>query len=365
MATNPMQRKARNSFLLGMLVMLLIAAVVIGFLIMQLINYSKKEQEERAASVQVYVLSQDVSSGQVITNDMYTTLTVNRNLVPSNATSNLDIITNYSLEDKEGNSVTTRYDENNNATLYINIDNRDYVLQQEEETDNYYIERNNNKEYIELNEVPLVAKVSMKKNTVITTDMITKSDTAITDDLRTQEYNVFVLPMDLTTGDYVDFRLMLPSGQDFIVVSKKEVEIPQIDGVDSEDTIKVDLREDEILSLSSAIVDAYRVDGAKLYVTKYAEAGMQQAATPTYVVTAETAALISSNPNIVEKAMTDLRNRYNAINSSNIRNNYINTQIINSENADENLRTNMEESITNSKTTRKEYLDSLYGTTSN
>ena len=362
MATNPMQRKARNSFLLGMLVMLLIAAVVIGFLVMQIMNYSKKEQEERAASVQVYVLSQDVSSGQVITNDMYTTLTVNRNLVPSNATSNLDIITNYSLEDKEGNSVITKY-QNNVATLYLNKDNREYELKQEEETANYYIERNNNKEYVELNEVPLVAKVSMKQNTVLTTDLITKSDTTITDDLRTQEYNVFVLPMDLTTGDYVDFRLMMPSGQDFIVVSKKEVEIPQIDGVDSEDTIKVDLREDEILSLSSAIVDAYRVQGAKLYVTKYAEAGMQQAATPTYVVTAETAALISRNPNIVEKAMTDLRNRYNQINSSDIRNNYINTQINSSENADENLRTNMQESITNSKTTRKEYLDSLYGTT--
>ncbi len=32
MATNPMQRKARNSFLLGMLVMLLIAGVIIAFL---------------------------------------------------------------------------------------------------------------------------------------------------------------------------------------------------------------------------------------------------------------------------------------------------------------------------------------------
>ena len=30
MATNPMQRKARNSFLLGMLVMLLISGIIIG-----------------------------------------------------------------------------------------------------------------------------------------------------------------------------------------------------------------------------------------------------------------------------------------------------------------------------------------------
>ncbi len=33
------------------------------------------------------------------------------------------------------------------------------------------------------------------------------------------------MPMDLVTGDYIDIRLMLPNGQDFIVVSKKEVTI--------------------------------------------------------------------------------------------------------------------------------------------
>ena len=46
MATNPMQRKARNSFLLGMLVMVLISGVVIAFLFIQLMNKNKKEQEE-------------------------------------------------------------------------------------------------------------------------------------------------------------------------------------------------------------------------------------------------------------------------------------------------------------------------------
>ena len=56
MATNPMQRKARNSFLLGMLVMLLISGVIIALLFMQLSNKIKKEQEELKASVKAYVL---------------------------------------------------------------------------------------------------------------------------------------------------------------------------------------------------------------------------------------------------------------------------------------------------------------------
>lgn len=112
MATNPMQRKARISFILGMLVMLLISSVIIGFLFMQLMQKNKKEEEEQAQNAKAYVLNQDVSSGQIITKDMLTLQTVNRTLVPSNATSDLSIIDNYSLQDKEGNEIGTLYDEN-------------------------------------------------------------------------------------------------------------------------------------------------------------------------------------------------------------------------------------------------------------
>ena len=223
MATNPMQRKARNSFLLGMLLMLLISGIVIALLFMQLMNKTKKEKEELQASVKAYVLNQDVSSGQVITTDMLTMQTVNKNLVPSNATSDISLIENYALQDKEGNDIYTKI-ENNTPALYIRKDNREYQVKQEDETDNYYIERNNNKEYLELNSVPLVAKVTMKKNTLITTELLSKSDNLVQNDVRKQEYNMLVLPMDLVTGDYIDIRLMLPSGQDYIIVSKKEVE---------------------------------------------------------------------------------------------------------------------------------------------
>lgn len=362
MATNPMQRKARNSFLLGMLVMLLIAGVVIALLFMQLMNKTKKEQEELKASVKAYVLNQDVSSGQVITTDMLTMQTVNKNLVPSNATSDISLIENYALQDKEGNDIYTKYDNNNNPTLYIKKDNREYQVKKEEETDNYYIESNNNKEYLELNSVPLVAKVTMKKNTLLTTELLSKSDNIVQNDVRKQEYNMIVLPMDLTTGDYIDVRIMLPSGQDYIVVAKKEVEIPNVSGVDSEDTIWINLTEDEILHMSCAIIDAYQIKGAKIYATKYTEAGMQEAATPTYPINASTSALLQNDPNILEKAMNEVASRYNNTNASQLRNDYINSSINSQgDQAQTNLETNMQESITNSKNSRKEYLDSLAG----
>ena len=361
MATNPMQRKARNSFILGMLVMLVICGVIIAFLFIQITNLNKKEQENKQASVKVYVLSQDVGSGQVITTDMFTMQTVNKNLVPSNATSDLSVIENYALQDKEGNEIYTKYDKDKNAVLYIKKDNKEYQLQKEDETDNYYIEKNGNKEYVELAEDPIIAKVNMNKNSIITIDMISKSSEKTTDDLRKVEYNMLVLPTQLATGEYVDIRLSLPSGQDYIVVSKKQVEIPQISGVDMDDTIWLKLTEDEIITMNNAIVEAYRIQGSTLKVVTYTEAGIQNAATPTYVPTGEVMQLINDDPNIVQKAKNELISRYNK-NQGTVRNNTINP-LINSNGTDgeENMKTKVQESITNSKENRKSYLESLGG----
>ncbi len=358
MATNPMQRKARNSFLLGMLVTLIIAGIVIALLFVQLKNYKDKENQEKANSVKVWVLSQDVISGQVITTDMLTQQVVNKTTVPANAMGNTSILTNYSLEDKEGNEVITEY-KNNNATLYLSKDGSKSELKQED-NGSYYIQKNGEKEYVDLVEAPIVAKVNMNKNTIITTEMVAKSEEVTTDDLRKQEYNMLVLPSQLQTGEYVDVRLALPTGQDYIVVSKKQVEIPQVSGVDVDDTIWMKLKEDEIVTMNNAIVDAYRILGAKLYVTTYTEAGSQQAATPTYVPSREVAILIQNNPNIIDKAKNELINRYSQ--NSNVRNDAINSAISSSgEDGQENVKTKVQESITNSKEDRQKYLQSLGG----
>ena len=47
MATNPMQRKSRNSFLLGMLLTLVIAGVVIALLVIQLKNYKTRKLKNK------------------------------------------------------------------------------------------------------------------------------------------------------------------------------------------------------------------------------------------------------------------------------------------------------------------------------
>ena len=150
----------------------------------------------------------------------------------------------------------------------------------------------------------------------------------------------------------------MPNGQDYIVVSKKSVEIPTIDGVDSDSTIWLNLSEDEILSMSSAIVESARMPGSKLYATTYTEPGIQVAATPTYVVNADVLKQIADNPNVVTEAKNELASRYSnggtsareAINST-IQNNADKTET--------SLETTVQESITKTQEERKKYLDSL------
>ena len=366
MATNPMQRKARNSFLLGMLLMLVITGLIIAFLAMMLMQTNQKLAASEQSMVNVYVLNTNVKSGDVITNDMYELMSINSSVVPSNATSTSELFSDYALQDKDGNQIVTKTEEDRETgeiinKNYITIDNREYeVFKDEAHPENRYIVRDGENEYLDLVSVPLIAKVDMNANTVLTLELLEKGDNTVQDDVRRQEYNVVVLPIDLTTGDYIDIRLMLPNGQDFIVVSKKEVEIPMVGDTDSQTTMWVDLSEEEILHMSCAIVDAARVVGAKLYATKYTDPGMQKAATPTYVVNSETSALLTNNPNILDTAMTELTNRYTAGNSANLRNEYIQPAIDSQgEQGQSNLETEMQDSITRSQEERVEYLEGL------
>ncbi len=367
MATNPMQRKARNSFLLGMLIMLIITGAIIAFLILQLTNLKKKEKEELAAMVQVYTLNQNVTSGQEITPDMLQMHNVNRDMVPDNATSDITNFQNYFLEDEAGNPVSTEY-EDGEAKLSITIDGNEYELIHDTETNTYYIQNGDDRETITLTKAPLIAKIDLLANTVITTDLVSTGD-SIQNTTRKQEFNMFVLPIDLETGDYVDIRLLLPSGTDYLVVSKKQVEIPVISGVASTDTISVELTEEEINMIGSAIADAFKINGAKLYVNKYTDPGLQTAAIPTYPVNREAMQLINGNPNILEDMKETIRRRYNAtdtygeqtqaIQRDQVIQPAIGTNEEEIRQSEENLQTNMQDSISNSITSRQEYLEGL------
>lgn len=412
MASNPMQRKSRNSFLLGVILTLLIAGVIIALLFLQLKQKTEELNAELSAKVKVYTLTQDVKSGQVLTEDMFSLKSIHKDSIPSNATATSSVISTWFLQTKDGTMVKTDkqglyldkpdsilevMEENGDKYKFPNsektaVSSRDEIIQdeagayivdtsnstdeitrvyQEDSTNQYYIykldissmstgsNKTRTKEYLELQNVPVLAKVTMNANTVITPNLIVQSDEVVSDDTREQEYNMVVLPVDLMTDDYVDIRLMTPSGQDFIVVSKAKVTIPvNADGSYVTDTMKVNLREDEILSMSSAIVEAYGLLGAKLYATKYVEPGMQEPSAPTYTPNAAVTSQIDNNPNIVEKAKEELRTRYSD-SAKKTRNDYLQSAINGADDYNSNVQSGADDDITKQNTARQKYLESL------
>jgi hypothetical protein len=125
--------------------------------------------------------------------------------------------------------------------------------------------------------------------------------------------------------------------------------------MESENTIWLNLSEDEILSMSCAIVESYRINGSKLYATKYTDPGMQEAAIPTYPLSAEIVSLIKADPNVTSAAENALIERYTQ-EMVNIRNNYINSEL---EKSESDISSKVNESIVKTQEERKKYLQSL------
>ena len=119
------------------------------------------------------------------------------------------------------------------------------------------------------------------------------------------------------------------------------------------------MKEEETLIMSSAIVETYKIEGAKLYATKYVEPGMQTAASITYVPSAEVEALIRSDSNIINEAKTALLTELNK-NRDLVRQG-LNNAINSSENAADNVVDKTEEEIQGLLEEREKYIESLGG----
>ena len=290
MSMNPMQKKARVSFLLGALITTIIFSIVIILLLMKM---KSLQAVKSSATSNVYVVVSDIKSGESLQGKAIIKQ-VESTAVPTNA------ITEAS------------------SGKYIND--------------------------------KTVAKINLASGTVVTSEMISNSSESNGNDVRIQEYNMIVLPSRLEVGDFLDIRLRLPNGEDYIVISKKEVKQA------TEDTIWLKVTEDEILTMSNAIVEAYIMKGSKLYATTYTEAGNQTKSTPTYPVSYEVLKLIETNPNIVTAARNELYNRYNASQ----RNDYISKALNGySDTAITNIESQISDAVARQQEARKAYLNSL------
>lgn len=294
MAVNPMQKKARNSFLLGMLLTFLICAIIGVVLYILIIGPEKKSNSEKGAAIKAYALNTDVKSGEEITAGMLSSIDTYANLIPQNY---IDSAKLSSVGDGK----------------------------------------------------KVIAKIDLYKNTILTSSTVTTEENAVTKDVRTMEYNMIMLPINVNVGDYVDIRLTFPNGQDFIVVAKKEIK--NIQG----NTITFDMSEEEILMINSAVVESYIMKASNIYVAKYVEPGMQEKADNTYTPTSEVIKLIDTDSNIVDTAKFELGARFNA----ELRGQMNSATDQYSQSSLTNIEEGIQKQIENAKKAREEYLTSL------
>lgn len=290
MSMNPMQRKSRNSFLLGMLITMVLAGGVIGFLIYRMNQIN--DDMTYAQSGSVYVLSQNVKSGQIITASMLKSTKVHPSMTPTNSQNVMSLFTNDYLVDQNNNRI---YGDSESGLYYEDANGNQTTIFRGTDGKHYVKNGNTNVE-VQISGVPVIAKIDIAANTAITTDMLTAKDSAVNNDVRLEEYNMLQLPATLEAGNYIDVRITLASGQDYIVISKKEVKKCDLT------TIWLEVSEDEITTMSNAIIESYIMTGAKLYATRYIEPGLQVAAVPTYPVSKSVYDAKMANPNILEEA---------------------------------------------------------------
>ena len=154
--------------------------------------------------------------------------------------------------------------------------------------------------YITEDDIGKQLTVNVAAGVPIMTNMVT--DVSIENDTREFEIAVAQLMTDQAENDFVDVRITLPNGEDYLVLSKKQVKGLKLDSC----IFFSYLNEEEILRLKSAIYDAYIMDGCTIYTTRYVESNLQDEAKPNYLVKATNIDLINSDPNVLTKATDTL-----------------------------------------------------------
>ena len=102
MAMNPMQKKARISFLLGVIITLVITGVIIVLLFLYTNKLRTQIDTLTGDLTNIYVLTQDVKSGQELTEDLFKLKKVDKNTIPADATKTSEVIESWYMQTKDG-----------------------------------------------------------------------------------------------------------------------------------------------------------------------------------------------------------------------------------------------------------------------
>lgn len=135
-------------------------------------------------------------------------------------------------------------------------------------------------------------KIDIQPGTILSTDMLMEEvqDTA---KRYPRELTFTSLPVSTVVGDYVDIRVILPNGEEYVVLAHEQIQRIY------EQTITINISEEENAILNSVFADMGSYSGYMLcYLTKYIEPGKDVDTVAFYPVVHDMETFLQFNPNI-------------------------------------------------------------------
>lgn len=370
MAVNPMQRRSRNSFIAGLIIGLVVTVVVSGLLLFRVSKLNSDLAKEKNKLKEIVVANRDISANSEITVNDIGKEKIVTNISPAElekTKSMLKLIgygaippipgvpgttgktkkANSNNIVSGGNNTATSTENNNTSNTENNTNNNTATTPAENPAPN--VENNNNQEGDKASK--LYAAINIPKGTVITSDMLVQNTDAISPNstVRTVEYSTITLPSELLAEETIDVRISFPTGQDFVVLSKKFVK-----KADAE-SVWIDVDEEEILRMNSAIIESYLINGAKLYAVNLSKPGIQKKAIATYPVNSSVYSLLNIDPNVSNIAKDNLMKNSNILTQRTD----LNEIISNAEDGKERVGTAVQQEIKARDEKRKQYIEKM------
>lgn len=151
-------------------------------------------------------------------------------------------------------------------------------------------------------------KISLSQGSVLSQDMLC-DEQKTADDERLLNLSYVRLNEKMKIGDYIDIRISFRNGGDYILLPKKKIRDIRGNDADSEgmerNALWLQVNEEEILRLASAVVDAYYQEGCEIYAIQYVSE-LQKAAAVTYPVNETVKKLLETDPNVAALAQGNI-----------------------------------------------------------
>lgn len=236
MLVGPMKKKMVTTVIMVIIIVSLIFGVL-GYFLLSAKQTKIDELSKQAEVIEKYVFTKNLPAGHIIDSGDLKMASVKAESTPANSYDETTIVTPVNRDEIYRATGTT------------------YKVNEVVDTLDLLVGRR--------------LKINVSQKTTLTSEMLVDLDGMPTDDLRLEEFTMISIPSDVLEGDYIDVRILFPTGEDFTVLVGKKVEKC------TDNTIFLELTEDDTLTMGSAIVEAYMYEGTKIYATKYVDPSNQ------------------------------------------------------------------------------------------